>query len=119
MARRLPLLIVPEPLTGYGFPDDRLRLIFTCCHPALDVASRVALTLNVVCGLPTADIAHLFLVPEPTMAARIARAKRKLRAAGIPYRVPGPDESPSGCRPSSSWSTCCSPRGIRRDAARR
>ncbi len=90
--RRLPLLIVPEPTTGYGFPDDRLRLIFTCCHPALDVASRVALTLNVVCGLPTADIAHLFLVPEPTMAARVTRAKRKLRAAGIPYRVPGPDE---------------------------
>ena len=90
VARRLPLLIVPEPTTGYGFPDDRLRLIFTCCHPALDVAARVALTLNVVCGLPTADIAHLFLVPEPTMAARVTRAKRKLRAAGIPYRVPAP-----------------------------
>jgi RNA polymerase sigma-70 factor (ECF subfamily) len=90
--RRLPLLIVPEPATGYGFPDDLLRLVFTCCHPALDVPARVALTLNVVCGLPTADIARLFLLPEPTMAARVTRAKRKLRAAGIPYRVPsGPE----------------------------
>ncbi|SDY82481.1 RNA polymerase sigma-70 factor, ECF subfamily [Asanoa ishikariensis] len=89
---RLPLLMVDEPGPADPFPDDRLRLLFTCCHPALDLAARVALTLNVVCGLPTADIGRIFLVPESTMAARVTRAKRKIRAAGIPYRVPAPDE---------------------------
>ena len=89
---RLPLLVVPDEPDMSDFPDDRLRLLFTCCHPALDLPARVALTLNVVCGLPTADIGPLFLVPPATMAARVTRAKRKIRAAGIPYRVPGPDE---------------------------
>ncbi|WP_055489308.1 RNA polymerase sigma factor [Streptomyces sp. TP-A0356] len=68
--------------------DDRLRLIFTCCHPALALQARVALTLRLLGGLSTAQIARAFLVPEPTLAQRLVRAKAKIRAAGIPYRVP-------------------------------
>src|SRR5689334_2071925 len=71
--------------------DDRLRLIFTCCHPALSLEARVALTLRTIAGVPTADIARAFLVTEPTMTRRITRAKSKISEAGIPYRVPSGD----------------------------
>jgi RNA polymerase sigma-70 factor, ECF subfamily len=71
-----------------GIEDDRLRLMFTCCHPALALEARVALTLRTLAGLTTAEIARAFLVPEPTMAKRLVRAKAKIAGAGIPYRVP-------------------------------
>ena len=71
-----------------GVPDDRLRLMFTCCHPALSLEARVALTLRTLAGLTTAEIARAFLASEPTMAKRLVRAKQKIQHAGIPYRVP-------------------------------
>src|SRR5947209_4042532 len=76
------------------FPDDRLRLVCTCCHPALSSEAQVALTLRLICGLTTAEVARAFLVSEPTMAARITRAKQKIAAARIPYRVPPVSELP-------------------------
>jgi RNA polymerase sigma factor (sigma-70 family) len=102
--RYLPLLVEDDALPGPGdllddppgaeIPDDRLRLIATCCHPALDRSAQVALTMRLVCGLSTAEVARAFLVSEPTMAARITRAKKKIAAARIPYRVPSAAELP-------------------------
>jgi RNA polymerase sigma factor (sigma-70 family) len=95
--RALPLLagpaaVDPDPPDVSEIADDRLRLVFTCCHPALGLDAQVALTLRLLCGLTTPEVARAFLVSEPTMAARITRAKKKIAAARIPYRVPPLDE---------------------------
>jgi RNA polymerase sigma factor (sigma-70 family) len=103
--RYLPLLVEDDAVPGPAellddrpddgeLPDDRLRLIVTCCHPALDRPAQVALTLRLMCGLSTADVARAFLVSEATMAARITRAKKKIAVARIPYRVPPAAELP-------------------------
>jgi RNA polymerase sigma-70 factor (ECF subfamily) len=97
---KLPLLLEPEDSEmpepdADTIPDDRLRLIFTCCHPALAQEAQIALTLRLVCGVATPDIAHAFLVAEATMAARLTRAKRKIAAARIRYAVPAADELPA------------------------
>ncbi|KAB1914628.1 RNA polymerase sigma factor [Micromonospora sp. AMSO31t] len=97
---KMPLLVepaeaeMPEESGGDAVPDDRLRLVFTCCHPALAREAQVALTLRLVCGVATGDIARAFLVTETTMAARVTRAKKKIAAARIPYRVPEAAELP-------------------------
>ena len=92
LAAKLPLLDEPEAVEDIvdetAIPDERLELVFTCCHPALALDAQVALTLRTLGGLSTAEIARAFLVPEPTMAKRLVRAKHKIAAAGIPFRVP-------------------------------
>ncbi|MGI5519706.1 RNA polymerase sigma factor [Micromonospora sp. CA-259024] len=88
LALLTPVDAQPEPEVGQDVVDDRLRLIFTCCHPALAIEARVALTLRTVCGLPTAAIARLLLVSESTMTRRLTRARTRIAEAGIPYRVP-------------------------------
>ncbi|MET8354705.1 MULTISPECIES: sigma-70 family RNA polymerase sigma factor [unclassified Micromonospora] len=92
--RKMPLLVRDEAVPGPedGLVDDRLRLIFTCCHPALSREAQAALTLRLVCGLSTPEVARAFLVQPATMAARVTRAKKKIATARIPYRVPGPDQ---------------------------
>jgi RNA polymerase sigma-70 factor (ECF subfamily) len=105
--RLLPLLVIEEEAVttvvegpaGTLVPDDRLRLVFTCCHPALAPEAQVALTLRLVCGLSTGEVARAFLVQEATMAARITRAKKKIAAARIPFRVPGRTELPERLGP--------------------
>jgi len=100
LAGKLALLVEPDIVAGpelvepEQIADDRLRLVFTCCHPALAPEAQVALTLRLVCGLSTAEVARAFLVPQPTMAARITRAKKKIAQAGVPYRVPPAEELP-------------------------
>jgi RNA polymerase sigma-70 factor (ECF subfamily) len=85
----------PTPAGAGTFPDDRLRLVFTCCHPALATEAQVALTLRLVCGVATPDIARAFIVAEATMAARLTRAKKKIAAARIPYAVPSAADLPA------------------------
>jgi RNA polymerase sigma factor (sigma-70 family) len=95
LQRALPLLVTDKSVPGPEetvTSDDRLQLIFTCCHPALSLDAQVGLTLRLVCGLSTAEVARAFLVQESTMAARITRAKKKIAIARIPYRVPLPDQ---------------------------
>jgi RNA polymerase sigma-70 factor (ECF subfamily) len=98
LRRALPLLveddIAPPAEPTDAIPDDRLRLICTCCHPALARESQIALTLRLLCGLTTAEVARAFLVSEPTMAARLTRAKKKIAAARIPYRIPSAAQLP-------------------------
>src|SRR5689334_25150531 len=108
----------PDPASGSagpafetdhsGVPDDRLRLMFTCCHPALSLEARVALTLRTLAGLTTAEIARAFLSSEATMAKRLVRASRRSPGPGSPTGCRPRTCCPNACRASSGWCTCCS-----------
>jgi len=97
-ADAMRLLASDEPIEEHDVNDDQLRLIFTCCHPSLAPEAQLALTLRLIGGLTTAEIARAFLVPESTMGQRLSRAKAKIRAAGIPYRVPDAAQRPARLR---------------------
>ncbi len=130
---KMPLLVEPQETAGEEVgmsepandatvdvvPDERLRLIFTCCHPALAPEAQMALTLRLVCGLPTADIARAMLVPEPTMAARLTRAKRKISTARIPVRPRTQRSYRTVSTQCSESSICCSRWAIPRPPASR
>ncbi|HEV3187196.1 MAG TPA: sigma factor-like helix-turn-helix DNA-binding protein, partial [Acidimicrobiales bacterium] len=113
--REASMLYDDEPTEQFGTVDDeRLRLIFTCCNPALSMENRVALTLRMVGGLTVPEIARAFLVQETTIGQRISRAKAKIKATRIPYRVPSAEDLPGGFPACSPYSFSSSTRAISR-----